>query len=113
MILLAVALPMQGVAATTMISCGAGQHNHATGQSPAHSHAGAVDHHSAGKSAIAKASVHKCSACASCCMSAAMPSQAIVFTSVEATDHFAPLAARSVTAPVVEGLERPPRAAPA
>jgi len=128
MLLLAIALPMQGFAATTMISCSAGQHDHAAGHGPAHSHAGAderhrhshageadthagaVDHSPAGKTDIAKGGVHKCSACALCCTSAAVPSQAIVFSSVKLTDHFAPLAARSVPAFVAEGLERPPRA---
>ena len=128
MVLLAIALPMQGFAAATMISCGAGQHEHAPGQGLAHSHAGAgavhphshaseadshagaFDHSAAGKTDIAKSGMHKCSACASCCTSAAVPSRAIVFSSVKLPDHYAPLAARSVPAPVTEGLERPPRA---
>ena len=122
MFLLAIALPLQGVAAATMIACGSGPHDHA--------HAAAHDHHaidSAGhadaslhemhvahshdpKSDLAGSALHKCSACASCCVGAAVPSQAIAFDSVKLTDRFAPLVARSVPAYVSEGLERPPRA---
>ena len=91
MLLLAIALPMQGFAAATMISCGVGQHDHAAGHASAHSHsdadvgrphapagdadshAGAVDHSPPGKTDIAKGGMHKCSACASCCTAAAVP----------------------------------------
>ena len=127
MVLLAIALPVQGFAAATMVSCGAGQHDHATGHGLPHSHSGAgpshshshagvadshadaVDHSPAGKTDIAKGGMHKCSACASCCASAAVSSQAIVFSSVKLPDHYAPLAVRTVPATVNEGLERPPR----
>ena len=134
MFLLAIALPMQGFAAATMISCGLGQHDHAH----AHAHAAGQDHHAvsdsrgdampeahlgdagrhetgadhshAGKTGLAKVSLHTCSACASCCVGAAVPSQPISFASVKQTDSFAPLGTCSVAAYVTEGLERPPRA---
>lgn len=136
MCLLAVALPLQGVAAATMISCGLGQHDHASAHMTAHGHAATERHHDgeavtsahahesgtalaadaddshSGNSSHSKGSLHKCSACASCCVGAAVPSQAVSFATVKLTDIFAPLAARSVPAYVAEGLERPPRAFP-
>lgn len=126
--LLAIALPMQGMAATTMISCGSGPHPHGQAQTDSpehhgdvaghwHSHAAEasspvteVDHGHGGKSDLAKGTLHKCSACASCCTGVAVPSHTVAFDSVKLTDQFSPLAARSVPAYVSEGLERPPRA---
>jgi hypothetical protein len=127
MFLLAIALPLQGFGAATMISCGPG-HRHTGVPTTTHSHEGvdaghraihehdagahahAADHSPVAKADLAKAGMHKCSACASCCTGAAAPAQAIVFPTVKLTDHFAPLATRSVPAHVSEGLERPPRA---
>ena len=123
--LLAIALPLQGMAAATMISCGLGQHEHDVARAASHHHHGSAGHdHAAeanshethfahsheGNTDLAKGTPHKCSACASCCVGAAVPSQAIAFETVKLTDHFAPLVARSVPAYVTEGLERPPRA---
>ena len=130
MFLLAIALPLQGAAAATMISCGTG-HEHrlapvashdgdsiaAAGHDHASDHAsnqGAnhspVSHSHEGKSDLSKGTFHKCSACASCCVGAAIPSHVTVFAAVKLTDQPAPLVARSVAAYVTEGLERPPRA---
>ena len=127
--LLAIALPLQGMAAATMISCGPGQHDHAhvhavshdhhAFDSAGHGHANADDagshqthvaHSHDGKGDPAKGPLHKCSACASCCVGAAVPSQALAFETVKLSDRFAPLVARGVPAYVSEGLERPPRA---
>lgn len=123
--LLAIALPLQGMAAATMISCGLGQHEHDRAHAVSHDHHGFAHHANAteassyethvphshdGKGDLAKGTLHKCSACASCCGGAAVPSQAIAFDTVKLTDRFAPLVARSVPAYVSEGLERPPRA---
>lgn len=127
MLLLALALPVQGVAAAAMISCSAGQHDHGAPQVAGHHHPAAhamAESHSAdasphvghaheshdGKGNLGKGTVHKCSACSSCCVGAAVPSPSIVFESVKLTDHFAPLVARSMPAYLTEGLERPPRA---
>lgn len=126
MLLLAIALPLQGVAAATMISCGTGHdhrlppaashdedrigaagHDHASNMDADHSR---VSHSHEGKGDLSKGSLHKCSACASCCIGAAVPSQATVFAAIKLTDQPAPLVARSVPAYVTEGLERPPRA---
>jgi len=123
--LLAIALPMQGMAAATMISCGVGQHEHDGAHAVSHRHHGSAGHDHAteansyetrvahshvGKADLVEGTLHKCSACASCCIGAAVPSQAIAFDTVKLTDHFAPLVTRSVPAYVTEGLERPPRA---
>lgn len=131
--LLAAAVPLQGVAAATM-SCGAAEqgqfhvhaaahghedrdatdaptmhgHPHASGVST-HSHVHG-EHSGAGAASLAHNLSHKCSACASCCANAAIPTQAMSFQAVELTDFFTPFVARSVAAHVTEGLERPPRA---
>lgn len=119
------------MAAATMISCGPGQHDHAhvhavshdhhafdsAGHGHGHAHADDADSHQThvahshdGKGDPAKGPLHKCSACASCCVGAAVPSQALAFETVKLSDRFAPLVARGVPAYVSEGLERPPRA---
>ena len=122
MFLLAIALPLQGMAAATMAACGWGPHDHvhavahdhhafdSAGRADASSHEMHVAHSHDGKADLADGALHKCSACASCCVGAAVPSQAIAFDTVKLTDRFAPLVARSVPAYVSEGLERPPRA---
>jgi hypothetical protein len=53
--------------------------------------------------------MHKCSACASCCVSAGLASEVISFDPVKLTESFAPLVAYTLAAFVPEGLERPPR----
>ena len=122
MFLLAIALPLQGVGAATMIACGSGPHVHAhavahdhhamdsVGHADAGPHGMNMAHSHGGKSDLAGSALHKCSVCASCCVGAAVPSRAIAFDTVKLTDRFAPLVARSVPAYVSEGLERPPRA---
>lgn len=115
LLVLAIALPMQGMAAA-MMSCSAGRHDHGSAQVQAHQghdHAGTHLTTAEGKGEPGKATGHKCSACAACCAGAVAPSPSIVFESVKLTDHFAPLVARSIPAFVTEGLERPPRAASA
>ena len=127
--LLATALPLQGLAAATMISCGAGHHDQAHSHVASHSDHGdmvgvlayshvedaSLDQHAdldqshAGKTSLGNAVTHKCSACASCCTSAVVPSQAVSFDAITLTDFIAPLVARTLAAYVTEGLERPPR----
>ena len=126
--LVALALPLQGVMAATMLACGLGQHDqvvaHAIEQEhhstlasvPSHkhlatatSHGDAVDHHTHDASTGDHSAGHKCSVCASCCTSAAAPAETVSFDPVVMTDFFAPPVARSVPAYVTEGLERPPR----
>lgn len=121
MFLLAIALPLQGMAAVTMIACGSSPHDHthavahdhhaldSAGHADASSHEMHAAHSHGGKADLGGGTLHKCSACASCCVGVAAPSQSITFDTVKLTDRFAPLVARSVPAYVSEGLERPPR----
>ena len=122
--LLAVALPLQGVSAATMAACGVGHHGGASASSQtvspesrqvhghdasmAREHAGAIHAHST-KSDLPEDVAHKCSACASCCLGAAVPTPTLSFDTARLTAHFAPLVARTLAAFVTEGLERPPR----
>lgn len=126
MIVLAVALPIQGAAAATMhcdsLQQGSTHLQHAAAASiadPQESRAGA--HHHAGASAAASTTDDgiagplgepaeaACSLCAACCVSAALP------TGVSAVDHFstsgavAPLLESTALAFVTAGPDRPPR----
>lgn len=127
--LLAVAMPMQGLSAATMLACGSGHHDHMPSHMTGHVHHDEIndahthsrvsyaspqehagfDHTHAGRTSLDKGVSHKCSACASCCTNAVVPSQAVSFDAVKLTDFFAPLVARTLAAYVTEGLERPPR----
>jgi len=123
--LLALALPVQGVSAATMLACGLGHQDHAASEAPLHSHLHAVAHghlsvassHDgrantgtpAGKTDLGKGAGHKCSACASCCFGAAFPSEVISFDAIQLPEVFASLVVRMLPAYLIEGLERPPR----
>lgn len=119
--LLAVALPLQGSVAATLRVCGPGhdrmamaaaviaEHDHA-----AHHHDGAVaSAHDAAAGAAAqdlhKSAQHKCSACAACCVTAALPASVLRFEA--AVDAVAPPPAffSSPVAFLTDGPERPPR----
>lgn len=131
--LLALALPVQGFAAASMAGCGARHgvaavHSHAMGM---HGHAAQLAHHAHGHLANAMAqaghshhadegatsghhhdgkfSKTSCSACASCCMSAALPATLVVFEATRVRDTFVSLAPQPVASFVSGGLERPPR----
>ena len=135
-LVLAFALPLQGVAAATMVACGP-SHHRMDGASQVHSHfdhdgqpeAQTDDHdhsslhsheqsligeqvhpdHHAAHHDLDKASKYKCSACASCCAAAAIPSQLLTLESVSLPEFFAPLELSGIAAFLTEGLERPPR----
>ena len=127
MSLLAVALPLQGVSAATMLACTAGHHrasilteaSHSTGAvvaSHAHIHIASAAHHHADvdrvappKTDLGKSLPHQCSACASCCLSAVVLPAEISFDAVTSPDFFVSLIARSLAGHIEEGLERPPR----
>lgn len=115
--LIAVALPIQGVAAATMLHCGstAGQQAAAWTQS----HAGHAHHHDVTAQSDGVPEAHhshhhgggklSCSACASCCSAAALPAVQIVL----ASQTLAETAIVSFRLPLVvfltDGPERPPR----
>jgi len=134
--LLSFALPLQGVAAATMMACApVGHHGnaghaagHGHGQTASDVHASAPGAATATHSAHAEHAAHaaagpaddadalsgggaaaKCSACSSCCTGAAVPARLLVLGTVELPEFYAPLATRSVAAFVTEGPERPPR----
>jgi hypothetical protein len=124
--LMAVALPLQGVAVATMLSCGPGHHRMAAAQTAApvmHDHS-AHDHGTVANDAKPSAAAaddgpaaeqlhslakFKCSACAACCSATALPSSAIGFDPprLEAVFDALPLASSATFQ--TGGLERPPR----
>lgn len=131
--LLLLALPLQGFAAATMINCGpnhhrmsaaamtapAQAHHHATNEQHQHGVGVADDHDEMASTAgeHGAPSVHhldklmkfKCSACAACCMGAAMPTAAVTFEPFPAAmtpDSFVPTTHVGF---VTDGPDRPPR----
>ena len=113
--LMALAVPVQGFAAASMFDCKTGhhgaavQHAHAGGMH-AHHHAGAAGHGDTDKSAATgQFSKASCSACASCCMSAALPATPVSFEATQAPDSFGLSAPLAVVSFISDGLERPPR----
>jgi hypothetical protein len=122
--ILALAIPLQGIAAATMAACGpavghpsieeigqglvaeaTAMHHHVHSSPQARSDAAPHSQRS-GHDKLSKA---KCSVCASCCAGAAMPSTFVVFDSVVLTESFAPAVATGTPAFLTAGLERPPR----
>ena len=125
--LLLFSLPLQGYAAATMLSCGPNHHQMwaaaAMASDPQHEHHDApttADDHQAATSVDVggdNASVHhlnklskfKCSACAACCVGAALPTSPLEFLS------FPPAVARDCSVPAAhvgfftDGPDRPPR----
>lgn len=130
--LLVLAVPAQGASAATMAFCGPGHHgavqvlhdgdpgsadahtHHTNGVSVDHEHPKA-DTDEAGSSGVSVSGKvihhvkHKCSACASCCAAAALPSAFIALPTPILADSFLPLAPRSVASVPIDGVERPPR----
>ena len=132
--LLAAALPIQTLAAATMVACGPSHHRMAgASEHGHHEHVdvlslSTVETHQA-RAILFQATVadpvkasqqdehgslievakFKCSACAACCTAAVIPAHSIVFASVTPTEFFAPLELSGLAAFSTEGPERPPR----
>jgi hypothetical protein len=116
MLIIALALPVQGFAAATMFHCAsamgqasaaAGGHDHSR-----HSHAGANDasmHQAQGKADLNPGQSPACSACASCCTAAALPAAPIPIASTDAPSSYARPMAPAIAAFLTGGPERPPR----
>ena len=137
--LLALAVPVQGVAATTMLSCGP---NHASAaataaphdEAPHHAQVGQSPHHeqqhqqqhgqghenghdTAGNddtggdddTGAVKVATQKCSACASCCTAAMLPATASASLAPVVPDFVAPGLPADVADFLTDGPERPPR----
>jgi hypothetical protein len=130
--LMAVALPLQGLAAATMLNCGPAHHRMAAlmasqPSSPevaAHDHSAHAHHmavapdassdESAADGAAApsqwdQAAKLKCSACAACCSAAALPPAIVTFPSIRQAAVFEPVPSDSVAHFQTGGLDRPPR----
>ncbi|MDC6165994.1 hypothetical protein [Paucibacter sp. XJ19-41] len=107
---LALALPLQAMAATLMLGCGDHGGRQSTHSSAQHDAGPEHAHHAEDAPAHADHQVgHQCSACAACCVGAALPSAMPPLPSPAGHGvHIAqPEAARlSIT---MAGLERPPR----
>lgn len=126
MLVISLAMPLQGVAAATMFHCdlapaGAAALDQAQLRQAVHQHLHGVDddaagdhHHAAGPLADDDAAdpqqpSSKCSACASCCTATALPSTPILLSAAELALSFdAPVASR-VAPFLTHGPERPPR----
>jgi hypothetical protein len=118
MCLLALAIPLQGMAAVTQMFCHVGTASSVAQATVDHSHHQAADHHhdqtkssdhQASKAGVTKSLNHKCSTCAQCCFGTALlptpinliPGQeasTFVATNTVLLGEFSPL-----------NLERPPR----
>jgi hypothetical protein len=124
--LLAVALPLQGSVAATLRVCGPGhdrmavaaaaiaEHDHAAHHHAAHHHgASAVPAHDANATAttqdLHKSAQHKCSACAACCVTAALPASVVRFEAVVDAAAPPPVFFSCSVVFLTDGPERPPR----
>lgn len=112
--MLALALPMQGMAAAAMRYCGGAEPqpaaHHAAAEVSVHAADHRQHHHPAGPGADhAHAAGHACSACAACCVALALPPAMPVPVAVDP----APTAVTALVAPspsfLTAGPERPPR----
>ncbi|RZU03064.1 hypothetical protein [Rivibacter subsaxonicus] len=113
-LLLALALPVQGHAARTMLWCGGmappttQAHRHdAQPSAPAVADEHAAHHH--GEAADAKPAGGKCSVCAACCTGAALVQAPLLMPVVRVAPDYAPLTPRLHARVAIDGLERPPR----
>jgi hypothetical protein len=141
--LLLLALPLQGFAAATMLTCGPNHHRlpvhaaaasvhdhgHDHGNGNGQHHAHAHEHAPAPAQADAEAAVDvaadrapsshamdqgaksksKCSACAACCIGAALPAAALVFAPFDAATAPVGSAPASRVGFFTDGPDRPPR----
>jgi hypothetical protein len=110
--LLAVALPVQGWAAATMLSCGPGHHRMAE----AHAHEGhaMADEHGGHHDAASTSDLHdlaqfKCSACAACGVVHVLPPAVVDFDLPREPAHYDALLRPAGVSFHTSGQERPPR----
>lgn len=121
--LLALALPVQGFAAATMLFCAGGHHHgavargavsemggtreHAAEAGHAHHHASGVDLHSHGQS-VAKLD-GKCSACSACCTAVVLPTTLVAFVPVKVRSPLVAIVPSASAGFLTDGQDRPPR----
>ena len=120
MCLLSLAIPLQGIAASTQIFChGSGMFSTASDKTADHlHHQQAADHHhdqtkpsdhQLSKVKLAKSANHKCSTCANCCFGTALlPTPLILLLNQEASTLVAISNVLLGSTPPLN-LERPPR----
>ncbi len=102
--LLALALPVQGYAAQTMLLCGPAHHrSQASEAHAAHGH----DH--ADKASADAGHAGKCSQCAACCNAAALATPAVSVAVVPPDLPEVPTVVAAHDRVLVGGLDRPPR----
>lgn len=112
--MLALALPIQGVAASTMLSCGQAHHQAALA---AHGHAAPSDGHHVHEQSAApddgaaagQSAAGKCSVCANCCSVAAIAASVPSFDVVPVAPGFGVGSFQWRAGITGGGLERPPR----
>jgi hypothetical protein len=128
--LLAIALPLQGWAAASMLHCGpvhdrmahallaGGPHAHHHDAEAAAAHASGHQYHQHAMAGDANPGAHfdlgklghfKCSACSMCCTAAALPATLLEFDEVPLTHAFVQAAAVTAVSFLTSGPERPPR----
>lgn len=118
-----VAIPFQGFAAAAMVDCNTEHHHAFSGEQHDHddAHVGQHDHqHSGADSAsdhavakvspVAKSMKDKCSACASCCVGAAIVTNSTISPVSTPSSEKISLVFSSHFGHISDGLERPPRA---
>ena len=119
MCLLSLAIPLQGMAASTQIFChGSGPVSSVSNKTADHSHHQVDDHHhgqtkpsdnQVSKVKVAKSANHKCSTCAQCCFGTALLPAPLILVFNQAVSTF--IATSNVLSGVISpfNLERPPR----
>nr|WP_316639745.1 hypothetical protein [uncultured Roseateles sp.] len=101
--LLALALPVQGYAAQTMLLCGPAHHQQSA--AAAHDHAA----HGHGDAAKSQNKAGKCSACASCCNAPALTGSLPTIELVAKAPQVAAILPVAHDRILIGGLDRPPR----
>lgn len=111
--LLALALPMQGMASALMVHCGTSHQRmqlHTPAAGSAHAHpTSAQDPHAAAPEVSADTGKVSCSACAVCCSVCALPSSALKLAAPEPSPTLFAAFVPAVEPFTAEGPERPPR----
>ena len=116
--LMALAIPLQGAIAATMLACASQQQAPAVIHHHEHHHAGSAGHHhpvtvsqdgAAAEDPAGHADTAACSVCASCCSSSALPATPALLDEPDTVHVESVPFASAVTAFVAPVLERPPR----
>lgn len=126
--LIALALPLQGLAAATMLSCGPGHHrmaavtaaepvvddhaaheNHAAAAASAKHHTGSSGSADDPSKSLHELAKFKCSACAACCVATLLPSAGVTFDPPKQTAQLVWPALVPSAQFLTSGPERPPR----